>query len=274
MPGSAYVLFDGILTRPRLDHPECVAVHSDGTLWCGGEAGQIYRIDGGRIDQIAATDGFILGVSLAEDEAGGGALYACDLAHGCVWRLRLSDGATARFDRPIDGHPLINPNFPLVLPDGSLLVSDSGHAHQPRTGLLRYTPDGVGQVWLDTPIDFANGLALSPDRRTVYVAESWSYRVLAVDIDDTCAPAGEPRIYAETPGYVVDGLAVDGDGVLYVGCYEPSAVLRIAGPGQVDVLAHDPTAHVLCHPTGPALRGRQLILANLGRWHLSAVDLD
>ena len=27
-----------------LDHPECVAVHPDGTVWAGGEAGQIYRI--------------------------------------------------------------------------------------------------------------------------------------------------------------------------------------------------------------------------------------
>ena len=28
-----------------LDHPECLAFYRDGTLWAGGEAGQIYRID-------------------------------------------------------------------------------------------------------------------------------------------------------------------------------------------------------------------------------------
>jgi len=27
-----------------LDHPECIAVHPDGSVWAGGEAGQIYRI--------------------------------------------------------------------------------------------------------------------------------------------------------------------------------------------------------------------------------------
>ena len=31
-----------------LDHPECIAVHTDGSVWAGGEAGQIYRIAGGR----------------------------------------------------------------------------------------------------------------------------------------------------------------------------------------------------------------------------------
>ena len=27
-----------------LDHPECIAVHPDGSVWAGGEAGQIYKI--------------------------------------------------------------------------------------------------------------------------------------------------------------------------------------------------------------------------------------
>ena len=27
-----------------LDHPECVAVHPDGSVWAGGEAGQIYKV--------------------------------------------------------------------------------------------------------------------------------------------------------------------------------------------------------------------------------------
>ena len=61
-----------------LDHPECLAVHPDGSIWAGGEAGQIYRVsaDGKRIDEVANTGGFILGVAISRD---GSWLAACDL---------------------------------------------------------------------------------------------------------------------------------------------------------------------------------------------------
>jgi sugar lactone lactonase YvrE len=78
---------------------------------------------------------------------------------------------------------------------------------------------------------------------------------------------------AELPGTVPDGLAFGPDGLLYVGCYEPSQILRIGRDGSVEVVAHDPTAHLLCHPTNLAFRGDgMLIAANLGRWHLTAVE--
>ena len=52
---AAKVFYDGLLTEPRLDHPEGLAVHRDGSIWCGGERGQIYRIepDGSSMEQIA-----------------------------------------------------------------------------------------------------------------------------------------------------------------------------------------------------------------------------
>src|SRR4051795_10910728 len=52
-----------------LDHPECLAVHPDGSIWAGGEAGQIYRVsaDGSRVDDVASTGGFILGIAFSPD---------------------------------------------------------------------------------------------------------------------------------------------------------------------------------------------------------------
>ncbi len=59
--GAAKVFYDGLLTEPRLDHPEGLAVHRDGSIWCGGERGQIYRIepDGSSMEQVASTGGFL-----------------------------------------------------------------------------------------------------------------------------------------------------------------------------------------------------------------------
>jgi sugar lactone lactonase YvrE len=70
-----------------------------------------------------------------------------------------------------------------------------------------------------------------------------------------------------------DGLAVGPDGALYVGCYEPSGILRVAPGGEVAWLVHDETAHTLCRPTNLAFRGATLFAANLGRWHVTALDL-
>ena len=62
---AAEVFFDGLLTEPRLDHPEGLAIHRDGSVWCGGELGQIYRIapDGRSMEQIATSDGFTQGMA-------------------------------------------------------------------------------------------------------------------------------------------------------------------------------------------------------------------
>ena len=42
---AARVFFDGIFTEPRLAHPEGVAVHRDGSIWCGTERGELIRIE-------------------------------------------------------------------------------------------------------------------------------------------------------------------------------------------------------------------------------------
>ena len=61
-----------------LDHPECVAVHPDGSVWAGGEAGQIYKVspDGLEIKEIANTHGFILGIAFPPDVSW---LAICDM---------------------------------------------------------------------------------------------------------------------------------------------------------------------------------------------------
>lgn len=243
----------------------------DGVLWCGGERGQIFRIEGERIDEVASTGGFTLGLALDSR----GILYICDLAAPGVWRLNMASGRLERFDAHIEGHELLSPNFPLLLPDGSLLVSDSGRANEPRPGLIRIEAgNGEGHIWHQQPLNFANGLALSPDGRTVYVAETWSNRILRVDIDAQSAPLGDARPFADLAGYLPDGLTVDDDGVLYVGSYEPSAILRIHEGGQVELVVHDESAHILCHPTNVTFRPTELVAANLGRWHLTGFELD
>jgi gluconolactonase len=267
--GAVRVFFDGLSSTPRLDHPEGVAVAADGSVWCGGEGGQIYRIADGTIEQVATTGGFCLGLAFGAD----GSLYACDLHHAAVFRLDLRSGAVERFADGAGGHRFVTPNAIAIDARGDLLVSDSGTQHQPRAGLIRLRPDGTGELWSDQPLSFANGLALSADGRTLYVVETWARRVIAFPVDEHGACAGAARCVVELPATVPDGVAVDVLGCVWIACYEPSQVLLLEH-GRVRVAASDPDAHLLCHPTNVAFLGSTLVAANLGRWHLTAIDTD
>src|SRR5690606_36067709 len=81
-----------------LDHTECVAVHPDGSVWTGGEAGQIYRIspDGREIAELANTGGFVLGLAFSPDASW---LAICDLRQRCVWRFDCGSGSLELFAR-------------------------------------------------------------------------------------------------------------------------------------------------------------------------------
>jgi sugar lactone lactonase YvrE len=267
------IFYDGFLTEPRLDHPEGVAVHPDGSVWCGGEAGQLYRIapDGARAEQVASTGGFLLGVAVSPD---GAAVYACDVAHRAVFRYRLATGTLERFATGAGGTAFRNPNAIAFTADGTgFYVSDSYPVGEPGPSVFRFTLDGAGEVWFGEPSAFANGIALAPDGSALYVAESFLPGVRRIAVAPVTGRAGDRELVVELPGTVPDGLAFGPDGLLYVACYEPSQILRIGPGGAVATVAHDPTAHLLCHPTNVAFRHDGLMVAaNLGRWHLTAVE--
>jgi gluconolactonase len=267
--GTARVFYDGMLTEPRLDHPEGLAVAWDGSVWCGGELGQVYRIwpDGSSIEQVASTGGCCLG--MAFDRADN--LYLCDLKHAAVVRLDTKSGALERFGNLAGDRGINIPNYPAFDAEGRLYVSDSHAFKDPGPGIFRFELDGPGELWYGEPVNFANGLAFSPDGRYLYVAETFGNAVFRVPVEDD-GSAGAREEVASLPGILPDGLAFDAEGNLYVGCYEPSQVLRVSPDGTIARLIGDEEAHLFCHPTNLAFRGSTLFTANLGRWHITAVE--
>ena len=91
----AAVFFDGQFSEPQIHHPEGVAVGPDGAVWCGNGEGDILRIepDGSRVEKIASSGGFSLGLSFD----GAGRLFVCDQRSAAVWRLDLATRTLARF---------------------------------------------------------------------------------------------------------------------------------------------------------------------------------
>ena len=156
---AARVFFDGTFAEPRLAHPEGVAVHADGSIWCGTEWGDIIRVaaDGSSHALVGTTGGFALG--LAFDSAGN--CYVCDLKHKAVFKYDAASGTVSRFTPS----GILVPNYPVVDEKrGVLYVSDSRGNGNIGPGVYRYDlKTGQGGVWCEAPMDFANGMAMALD---------------------------------------------------------------------------------------------------------------
>ena len=107
---------------------------------------------------------------------------------------------------------------------------------------------GTGQLWridaggtavlLTSDMGTTNGIALSPDEKTLYVNESVQRKIWAIDVD-TSGNISNKRLFAEFTDFGFDGMACDNKGNLFVTRY---------GKGVVAILS----------PTGKLLREVQL----------------
>jgi sugar lactone lactonase YvrE len=263
---AARVFFDGIFSEPRVAHPEGVAVHADGSIWCGNEVGELLRIDaeGRAVERMGSSGGFLLGIAF--DSAGN--CFACDLKHAAVFRFDARAGRMEHFA----ASGIRVPNYPIVdEARGHLYVSDS--SGDPGPGIFRFDlRTGAGAIWCSGPTRFANGMAMAPDRNGLYLVESHVPGVSYVPIEPD-GSAGPIRRVVSDVDNVPDGLAFAPDGTLYISCYEPSRIYRLRPGGTLEILIEDRKATTIAHPTNIALKGDKLYTANLGRWHITEIDL-
>ena len=275
---------DGLASPPRvpidaletlaagLDHPEGICTAPDGTMSASGEAGQIYRIEGGRAVAVASTGGWTLG--LAADAAG--RIYACDAARREVVRWSPGASTVETISSGPEGAPFVTPNWAAFAPDGRLFVSDSGSWKGRDGRIVVIAPDGGTHVWSDASIDFPNGLAVSPDGRELWILESTPGRLVRIPIGED-GEAGAREVLVDLPGTVPDGVAFATDGSVVIACYRPDVVLRWRADVGVEVLVADPEGTAIAAPTncvfyGPGLE--RIAVPNIGRWHVTGFRVD
>lgn len=265
-------LEDTRIVADGLDHPECVACHPDGSLWAGGEDGQVYRISTeGKVEEVVNTGGFILGLAISPDLTW---MALCDLKKKCLWKLDLASYQLDFYASGVDGHRFTTPNYVSFDSGQNLYVSDSGTFKTVTGKVLKFDRKGEGAVWSNGPFNFSNGIALDPEERFLYVVCSFLPGVERIAINDD-GSAGEREVFVTLPEAVPDGIAFDARGNLYISCYAPNVIYKADRNRAVSVLIRDWESHTLCNPTNIAFGGPgfdQLFTANLGRWHITQID--
>jgi len=163
----------------------------------------------------------------------------CDGSRHAVLRLddtgRLLGLAASGRSGDLD---IRSPNDLTLDPRGGFYFSDSVAT----TGAVHYVaPDGTKSV-VARDLDFPNGIALTPDRKRLYVAESRKNRVLLFRLKKPGVPDGPFRVFAdlprntERPGWEwnqPDGMALDRSGRLWVAHFGMQAIHVLDKDGRL-----------------------------------------
>lgn len=184
-----------------------------------------------------------------------GRLITCEHRGRRVTRTEYDGGITILADR-YDGKRLNSPNDVVVSRDGAVWFTDppfgilgyyEGERAEPElpAGLYRLDPGAAVPTLLADDIDGPNGLAFSPDERTLYVVASREdpRKILAFDVSDGGALRNRRVLIDAGPGGTPDGFRVDVDGNLWCGWGMGAAALdgvRVFAPdgtpiGHIDL---------------------------------------
>lgn len=141
-----------------------------------------------------------------------------DYETGRIERVDLATGEVTRLYASCDGIGLRGPNDIVFDAGGGFWFTDHGKVRpreRDRTGVYYAKADGSHIEEVIFPLEGPNGIGLSPDERTLYVAETPTGRLWAYPLAEPGKLDGtqRPTMMAQRPDHhMFDSLAVDGDG--------------------------------------------------------------
>jgi len=93
------------------------------------------------------------------------------------------------------------------------------------------TPDGLARQVADG-IDFPNGMAITPDNRTLIIAESHGKRLTSFDIDAEGGLSNR-SVWADLRDGVPDGICIDAENAVWYGDVPNKRCVRVREGGEV-----------------------------------------
>jgi gluconolactonase len=213
------------------------------TYFCDISAVRVYRIardtKGYRADVVLEDTKGCSGLAFSRD----GRLYATQMYTGRICEVLLSTDGTGELKGVIESyHGELRPNVNdiAVGTDGGMWFTNMGERRRPeRHGIYYSTTAGAEPIQFPVPeIDRPNGIRLSPDGKTLYVADYGKPVVWAYPVEGP-AKLGTGRVFASLailndPKRITggDGLTVDSMGNVWVAVPSATAVLVFDPQGK------------------------------------------
>ncbi|MBI1401272.1 SMP-30/gluconolactonase/LRE family protein [Hyphomonas sp.] len=199
--------------------PNGLAIGPDGALWCCNNGGFNW----------SSVDGLLIPGNAADDYSG-----------GRIERINLSTGKVERVLDTVGGHKLKGPNDLVFDKAGNLYFTDHGKSYSRHRdyGGLYYLAKGASEAKeLDFHYTSPNGVGLSPDEQTVYMADTMTGRMWAFDLAapgeiKPATPFNGGRVVATMPGLqYFDSLAMTAAGNVCVATILNGGITTITPQG-------------------------------------------
>jgi gluconolactonase len=274
-PEGPVAMADGSVILTEIRNMRCSRVTPDGKASVFSEAG------GGPNGLAIGPDGalylcnnggsrYVAGSSMGQGPAD-------DYVHGSVQRLDAKTGAASTLYTHCNGNKLSAPNDLVFDEHGGFYFTDLGKRyarHRDHGGLYYAMPDGTSVKEIAFPILSPNGCALSPDNKTVYVADTESARLWAFTIEspgvlkkDTSHATHGGRLVGSLAGYArFDSIAVTASGNICVATLGTGHITVFSPSGAIVEQVKMPDVYPtnICFG-GPDLRTAYITLSDTGR---------
>jgi sugar lactone lactonase YvrE len=221
---SPQIVLDG------LAFPECPRWHDNALFFSDMHAGAVWRIDAhGAATKVLELPAFPAGLGWLPD----GTLQVVSMRDRRLFR------ATPNVLAPLADLSAFAPGYTndmVIDQDGRAYIGNFGFDlnadESPKpTVLLCVEPDGAVRVATDD-LWFPNGAVITPDNRTLLIAETFAARLTAFDIQRGGDLANR-RVFANIPGTYPDGICLDAEGGVWVSCAGGNRVIRVTGGGAI-----------------------------------------
>lgn len=216
-------------------------------LFCDASASQVLRWNGDDKAPTVYFEGTEGGLGLAVKADG--TLVQCRKDSRSVVEVKIEEGKVASVTTraaDFEGKRLNATNDCIVASDGSIWFTDppfftpKADLQLDFTGVFRVSPEGTIEAKA-RGVQYANGLAFSPDEKVLYVNDFRGRKVLAYALDEKGALSAEPTVVADLSAFAkqvgaqgrggADGLRVRSDGtILATG---PGGVYAISSAGEL-----------------------------------------